>query len=81
MDIGLQPHCSACFNYLKEGREDKKTVWLVPTIVRKKQDELIIVWRCNWGSSCESRSCIYSRPKGDEGPLERDIRLKGDEGE
>jgi hypothetical protein len=64
-DIRLSPHCAPCYNFLSANEELKKTVWLVPHIIKSKYDnELMIIWCCNWGERCEAQ-CLYSRAKKD----------------
>ena len=55
----LTPCCSSCYNFTRNGSLAKKTTWLVPHVVKHKEDSAIISWRCNWGLSCES-GCIYA---------------------
>jgi hypothetical protein len=47
---------------MKYGREEKKTVWLVPHHIKREGENAIIVWRCNWGEECESY-CVYARKR------------------
>ncbi|MBA7663592.1 hypothetical protein ES703_71637 [subsurface metagenome] len=65
-NIGLEPHCSPCFNFVRGTVEQKKTVWLAPTVIKREGDKLIIVWRCNWDRLCEA-PCNYSRTHRFEG--------------
>jgi hypothetical protein len=58
----LTPCSSACYNYTRNGSLAKKTTWLVPHVIKHREDSDIISWRCNWGLSCEA-GCIYAMAK------------------
>lgn len=58
--LHLEPHCSACHIFLKEGREEIRTAWLVPHKLVEREDRLFIQWSCNLGRVCQNSSCIYS---------------------
>jgi hypothetical protein len=58
----LMPKSDACYDYLKNNYRTRKNVWLVPHVIRKKDDSEIITWRCNWGGVCESE-CLYAMVK------------------
>jgi hypothetical protein len=60
--ILLAPSSSSCYNFTRNGSLSKKTTWLVPHVIKHKEDSSIISWRCNWGLSCES-GCIYAMAK------------------
>jgi len=58
--LHLEPHCSPCYNYLRGNLEEKKTVWLVPLVVRQDRGKVVISWSCSFGQSCECANCIYA---------------------
>ena len=60
MDSRLEPHCAPCYNFRRGSMEEKVTVWLAPQAIIQREDRLIINWFCNWGKSCENKSCIYA---------------------
>lgn len=64
----LMPRSGPCFNYLQDGHNSRRTVWLVPHVIKHKEESDIISWRCNWGNVCES-SCLYATIKN-KGALE-----------
>jgi len=37
----------------------KKIIWLVPHVIKYKDESELIIWRCNWGNMCESK-CLYA---------------------
>jgi hypothetical protein len=57
--MAIMPYCAACYNFLQDDRQIKKSAWLVPHVIRHKDDSELISWRCNWGGVCES-DCIYA---------------------
>lgn len=58
----LNPCSSPCYNFTRNGSPSKKTTWLVPHVIKYREDSAIISWRCNWGLICES-GCIYAMAK------------------
>lgn len=56
------PKCGCCYDFLKGNHSSKKTIWLVPHVIKFREESLIIIWRCNWGNACES-GCIYAMAK------------------
>lgn len=66
--LNLTPKNGYC-NDVKIGNiTTKKTIWLVPHVIRHKENDEIITWRCNWGNVCTSR-CVYAMSKVEEGNL------------
>lgn len=65
MPIHIEPHCSACHNFISAGKEDIKTAWLAPTTVTETDDgkTLIVKWSCNMGKSCQCITCVYAKDK------------------
>jgi len=61
MGLSFQAHCSACHNFLKDMKEQTRTVWLVPVAVKRQRNKLLISWACSLGNTCQSEACIYSR--------------------
>lgn len=69
--LHLEPHCAPCYNYLNNGIEEKKTVWIVPLIVRKEGYKTLLTWSCSMSKSCECYACIYSRGVQNNERMER----------
>jgi len=57
--ISFMPKSGPCYDYCYDNHTMKKTVWLVPHVIKYKDDSEVITWRCNWGTSCESK-CLYA---------------------
>ena len=57
--IVLMPNCSVCFNFVRETQRLRRSAWLVPHVVRRREDSEIVSWRCNWGNTCQS-DCYYA---------------------
>ena len=60
--VALLPNAATCFNFVRDDIKLRKTAWLVPHVVKYKEDSAVISWRCNWGNVCES-DCIYAMAK------------------
>jgi hypothetical protein len=61
-NISLTPKFGACFDFMRDGYNTRKTILLVPHVIKNKEDSAIITWRCNWGNACNS-GCIYATIK------------------
>jgi hypothetical protein len=66
----LVPSCHACHDYISEpgGSPQIKSAWICPTTVKKTGMRTRIVWRCNYGKTCQA-GCVYAQPErefGDE---------------
>jgi hypothetical protein len=57
--MAIMPYSSACYNFVRDNNQTKISVWLVPHVIRHKEDSDLISWRCNWGNVCES-DCTYA---------------------
>jgi hypothetical protein len=62
LTINLEPHCGPCYDFCNLNYHSKRTVWLVPHVIKNREDSNVITWRCNWGNTCES-ACIYAMAK------------------
>ena len=60
--IFLMPKSGYCNDFVEGNLRTRKTVFLVPHVITYKDHSEIIVWRCNWGSICDSK-CIYATTK------------------
>ncbi len=58
----LTPTSGPCYNFLKNNYATKITVWMVPHVIKHKDESEVITWRCNWGNVCES-NCLYAMSK------------------
>ncbi len=61
-DINLMPQCGPCYDFMNNNYRTRKTIWLVPHVIKRKEDSEVITWRCNWGNTCES-NCLYAMTK------------------
>jgi hypothetical protein len=55
----LLPNSGSCYDYYDGRYRSRKTIWMVPHVIKFKEDSQIITWRCNWGNTCESK-CLYA---------------------
>lgn len=69
----MMPNSTICFNFAHDGQRLRKSSWLVPHIIRHRDDADVISWRCNWGHVCDS-DCFYAKAKG--GGTAPDARLE-----
>jgi hypothetical protein len=60
--ISLIPKSLLCFDFVEETFRQKKSVCLVPHVIKFKEESEVITWRCNWGNVCESK-CLYAMSK------------------
>jgi hypothetical protein len=63
------PRFGQCNDVLITDEKARKIIWLVPHVIKHKQDSEVITWRCNWGNVCKSQ-CIYARVKEKAGRIE-----------
>ncbi len=57
--LAFVPNSAPCFDFLQADRRFRKTAWLVPHVIKHKDESELISWRCNFGYTCESE-CIYA---------------------
>lgn len=57
--VRLMPNSSICFNYVNQDTRLKKSSWMVPHVVKHKENSQVISWRCNWGGTCQA-DCYYA---------------------
>lgn len=57
-----QPTSDSCYEFFGDGYRSKKSVWVVPHIIKNKDGSEIVTWHCNWGNTCESK-CVYAMSK------------------
>jgi hypothetical protein len=60
--ILIMPKTSYCYDFMESNFKAKKTVFLVPHVIKHRDHSEIISWRCNWGNICNSK-CIYATTK------------------
>jgi hypothetical protein len=60
--IYIVPKANSCYDFSENGSRTRKTVFLIPHVIRHQEDCEIITWRCNWGHVCESK-CHYAVAK------------------
>lgn len=56
------PKSNMCHDFSENGLRTRKSVFLIPHVIRREEDSMIITWRCNWGQVCESK-CHYAMTK------------------
>jgi hypothetical protein len=57
--VYIMPKSNSCYDFSENGSRTRKTVFLIPHVIRHKEDSEIITWRCNWGHVCVSK-CHYA---------------------
>ncbi len=62
-ETNMQPGAGSCYGFSTNSFRSKKSIWLVPHVIKHKDDSEVITWRCNWGNTCESQ-CLYAMNKG-----------------
>ncbi len=63
--LNAMPNCVVCFDFEEQGRKGRKSAWLVPHVIRQKDDGCEISRRCSWGRKCES-DCVYALARRQE---------------
>jgi hypothetical protein len=63
--IQIVPKSNSCYDFSENGSRLRKTVFLIPHVIRHSEDSEIITWRCNWGHMCEAK-CRYAMAKSRE---------------
>jgi len=61
-NVTLTPKFGPCFEFVKDTMQNKRSVWLVPHVIKHRGDSEVITWRCSLGQSCES-DCLYAMAK------------------
>jgi hypothetical protein len=57
--VSLLPKSATCFSFVQNSVRLRTAAWLVPHIVRYKENSEVVSWRCSWGHICESH-CYYA---------------------
>ncbi len=60
--LTLMPKFGPCNDFVKDTLRAKRSIWLVPHVVKHREDAEVITWRCNLGQACES-DCLYAMAK------------------
>jgi hypothetical protein len=60
--ISLTPQFGSCYDFIGDGVRSRKGIWMVPHVIKYREESEVITWRCNWGNVCES-NCIYAMNK------------------
>ena len=69
-EIKLTPSNGPCHNFVVDGKEEKKTVWISPVSVRDAQNRTVIAWRCSLGNYCQAAFCLYARARHQDDDVE-----------
>lgn len=59
--LQLQCSLSACYDFAREGRTEKKTVVLAPIRLSMEDDHIVVAWACSRGEVCEDLACKYAK--------------------
>jgi len=60
--ISLIPKSGTCYDFIGDNNRFRKSIWLVPHVIKHREESEVITWRCNWGNVCES-NCLYAMNK------------------
>ena len=60
--FAFMPRSALCYDFIQGDRRLRKTAWLVPHVIKHKDESELISWRCNWGHVCEAE-CTYAMAK------------------
>ncbi len=60
--ISLIPKSGTCYDFIGDNNRFRKSIWLVPHVIKYREESEVITWRCNWGNVCES-NCLYAMNK------------------
>jgi hypothetical protein len=60
--ISIRFGTGECYDYFVNGYSTKKSMWIIPHVIKYRDDSEIITWRCSWGNSCKS-NCLYAMNK------------------
>ncbi len=70
----LMPAVGVCWNFVQGDRRLRKSSWMIPHVVRQKDDTHVVSWRCSWGNSCES-GCYYAMARRERAPFEDALQI------
>jgi hypothetical protein len=65
--ISLIPKSGTCYDFIGDNNRTRKSIWLVPHVIKYREESEVITWRCNWGNVCES-NCLYAMNKNRNNP-------------
>ena len=60
--ISLVAKSGTCYDFVGDNNRFRKSIWLVPHVIKHREESEVITWRCNWGNVCES-NCLYAMNK------------------
>jgi hypothetical protein len=58
-ELNFTPKFGYCNDFRIDNTPIRKIIWLVPHVIKHKENSEIITWRCNWGNVCKSK-CLYA---------------------
>ena len=73
--LDLTPKFGPCYDFEKEALKSRRSIWLVPHVIKHREDSDVITWRCNLGQACES-DCLYAMAKEKTYPLLNSFTVK-----
>jgi hypothetical protein len=60
--ITLRPSAVPCFNFKKNGLEQKRTAIICPVRFKVLEDgSHVVIWRCSNAQACEDPYCLYAK--------------------
>lgn len=65
--ISLIAKSGTCYDFIGDNNRSRKSIWLVPHVIKYREESEVITWRCNWGNVCES-NCLYAMSKNRNNP-------------
>ncbi len=70
--LSVKPWSGLCYDFLENGYNTKKSMWIIPHVNKSREDSQIITWRCTWGDTCKS-NCLYAMNKNRQ--IDADIHV------
>ncbi len=61
-EMNFSPKNGPCYSFIQDNNVSRKTIWLVPHVIKHKQESEVITWRCSWGNVCQAE-CLYASAK------------------
>jgi hypothetical protein len=60
--LTFMPRFGPCYDFIKDALQVRRSIWLVPHVIKHRDDSEVITWRCSLGHVCESE-CLYAMAK------------------
>jgi hypothetical protein len=61
-NLTLIPRFGPCYDFIKDTLRAKRSICIVPHVIKHRDDSEVITWRCSLGQVCES-DYLYAMAK------------------